>query len=318
MNPLILALIAVLMLPLAASAQSFATKPLTLIVTFPAGGFADTLGRAMARELSGTLGQPVIVNNLAGANGGVGIATLARAPADGHTLAYSTMSPLALQPVLQKDAPLRPGSVQPLCGVVENAMAVVVKATAPQRSVADLLTTARQSGGLSYGTSGANSVPGLGMEELARQKEVRFVHVPYKGDAPALQDVVAGHLPAAAVLVASAAPLVASGDVRMLAVMSDKRHPSYADVPTLAEGGYAGTQKGFAGLYVPNGLPPAVLLALDKACGLAVSSDAVRTLARTAHASMSYLPSADWDRLIRSEHVRFVALSKAGVIQPID
>ena len=140
MKSVVLAVLTALALPLAASAQSFATKPLTLIVTFPAGGFADSLGRTIARELSATLGQPVIVNNLAGANGSVGMAALARAPADGHTLAYSTMSPLALQPVLQKDAPLRPGSVQPLCGVVENAMAVVVKATAPQRSVADLLT----------------------------------------------------------------------------------------------------------------------------------------------------------------------------------
>lgn len=314
----ILAWVAALSLPLAVSAQSFATKPMTLIVTFPAGGFADTLGRALARELSAALGQPVIVNNLAGANGSLGMATLARAVADGHTLAYSTMSPLALQPVLQKDAPLRPGSVQPLCGVVENAMAVVVKTSAPQRSLADLLSTARQGVGLSYGTAGANSVPALGMEELARQKDARFVHVPYKGDAQALQDVVAGHLPAAAVLVASAAPLVAAGDVRLLAVMSEKRHPNYPEVPTFAEGGYAGSQKGFAGLYVPNGLPPTVLQALDKACAAAVASEGVRNVVKSAHATVSYLPSGDWDRLIRTEHTRFTALSKAGVIQPVD
>lgn len=295
--------LAVLCAACGASAQpdvAFPTRPMTLINPYTAGSATDVMARSLAEQFSRILGQPMAVVVRDGASGVVGMQALMASPADGHTLAYTPATSLVVQPHLVKDLKLSPDTVQPLCGVTENILAIAVRADAPWQSVAELVAAARQRS-LAFGTAGPNSLPFLGVQQLAQLHKLEMVHAPYRGDAAALVDVVAGQVDFGAIVAASGSALVGGGRLRLLAVMSARRHPGYPDVPTLREAGYDVVQNSYAGLFAPKGLPEPVLAKLDRACAQAVRSEAVRQAALTTHQVMLPLDRPAWTQRVQDE-----------------
>jgi tripartite-type tricarboxylate transporter receptor subunit TctC len=259
---------------LAAAQEPFPSRPLTLINPWAAGSSTDVMARTLAEEFRKQLGQSVVVVSRDGGSGVIGMNVLAQAPADGLTLAFTPMTPITVQPHYVKGLKLGPDSVQPLCGVTENILGVSVRADSPFKTIGELVAAAKK-GSLSYGSPGPNSAPFLAMDQLERDQGLRLVHVPYKGDAGSIQE--------------------------LLAVASERRHPAFPEVPTFRELGMAVQEESFAGLFVPRGVPEAVLGRLDAACAAAARSDAVRQAAQRGDQVVFHQDRRQWERRIHDE-----------------
>ncbi len=291
--------------------EKYPARPITIINPYAPGSSMDIMARAIGRQFQEAWGQPVVVNSIAGASGVVGMTALMRATPDGHTLAFTPLVPVVVQPHLNKDSKVNPDTVEAVCGITENILGILVAANSPLRTVADLVAATRTKP-LSFGSPGPNSAPFLGVDELARKQKVSFVHVPYKGDAASLVDLQAGQLDFAAIVAASAGPIVASGKGRLLAVMSNRRHPGYPDVPTLVEAGFDVTQLSYAGLFAPKGLPERVRQQLDEACTRLVAAPSFREVAVQAQQVIAHQPQSAFDRKVREEFQRQGAALKAA------
>jgi tripartite-type tricarboxylate transporter receptor subunit TctC len=285
---------------LAAAQEPFPSRPLTLINPWAAGSSTDVMARTLAEEFRKQLGQSVVVVSRDGGSGVIGMNVLAQAPADGLTLAFTPMTPITVQPHYVKGLKLGPDSVQPLCGVTENILGVSVRADSPFKTIGELVAAAKK-GSLSYGSPGPNSAPFLAMDQLERDQGLRLVHVPYKGDAGSIQELLAGRLDDVSSIAASAAPQIRAGKLRLLAVASERRHPAFPEVPTFRELGMAVQEESFAGLFVPRGVPEAVLGRLDAACAAAARSDAVRQAAQRGDQVVFHQDRRQWERRIHDE-----------------
>jgi len=309
-------LIVLTLLATAAGAQDkYPTRPITIVNPYAAGSSMDIMARAVADQFTRTWGQGVVVTSRDGASGVVGMTAMMLAAPDGYTLAFSPMVPVVVQPHLNRDSRVNPDTVQPVCGVTENILGIAVRTESPLKNMADLLAATRVKP-LAFGSPGPNSGPFLAIDEIARKQKTEFVHVPYKGDAPSLTDTLSGRLDFSAIVAASAASFVKADRMRMLAVMSTKRHPGYPDTPTLIEAGLDTTQLSYAGLFAPKGLPEPVLRALDEACAVAVSSDAFKQAASNTNQVIEYQPRAAWERKVHEEFKRQgAALKAAGALK---
>ena len=259
-------------------AMAFPDRPITIINSYATGSSTDAVARALAEAFSVEFGQNVVVTSQSGASGVVGMRALAAAAPDGHTLAYSPLVPLVVQPHLVRNTGLGPGAVATVCNVTENILGLMVRADSPVRDLPGLVAAARQRP-LSYGSPGPNSAPQLGVERIRAAAGGDYTHVPFRGDAASLTEVIAGRLDFAAIVAASGVPMARSGQTRMIAVFSDRRHPAFPDVPTAREQGVDALQPSYAGLFAPRGTPEAVLARLEAACERAMSSE---TFARVA------------------------------------
>ncbi len=277
---------AVCALALAASPacpQGWPTKPVRLVVPFPAGGPVDGVARLLAERLRADLGQAVVVDNRPGANGAVGSALVARGPADGHTLLLATTGSHAIHPALGARLGFDPvrdfAPVSLLCGY---AMALVADPALPVRSLSDLLALARRTpGGLAYGSAGPGATNHLAGALLAQRAGVPLRHVPYKGNALAAADVMGGQVAFMFDFLATAVPAVESGRLRPLAVTGAARSPLLPQVPTLAEAGYPGLEMGgWVALFAPAGTPATVLDALGRAVARAGADPALSSRMR--------------------------------------
>lgn len=269
-------------LPLAGSAwaqPAFPSRPVTWVVPYPPGGFGDALSRLLAQKLEPLLKQTVLVENKPGAGGQIAAAWVKQQPADGHTLFYGDIGPLAmnagLYPKLNYDT-LR--DFTPLTRLLTSPLLVVVPATSPIRSWADLVAASRRSEGVNYGSYGVGSQPHIWFEMLQRQTpNGRFNHLPYKGAAPAIQDLMGGHLEVMLDVIANSMPLVREGKLRALALVgNDRRMPQLPSVPTLAELGLpALNAPGWTGVVVRRGTPAPLVATLHEAVVKAVQSPEV-------------------------------------------
>ncbi|WP_395056899.1 Bug family tripartite tricarboxylate transporter substrate binding protein [Polaromonas sp.] len=238
-------------------------KAITYVVPFPPGGNTDTIARLIAQPLSSALGTPVVIDNKGGAGGSVGSAIASRAPADGYTLLGGTISshsinvslyttPIGYDPV-KSFAPIAMLGVSPLL--------LVVPASSPLRTLDDVLKASRaKNGGLSSGSPGIGTSPHMALELLASQSGVKFTHAPYKGSAPAVQDLVGGQLDMMFDTSLVVGPHIQSGRLRPIAITGSQRVPGYPQVPTIAESG----QKGFdmvswQAMFVPANTPQAIV-----------------------------------------------------------
>ena len=306
-------LLTILMLVAAAAGaqDKYPARPITIINPYAAGSSMEIMARAVGDQFTRAWGQGVVVTSRDGASGVVGMTVLMQAAPDGYTLAFTPMVPVVVQPHLNRDSRVNPDTVQPVCGVTENILGIAVRAESPLKNMADLLAATRVKP-LAFGSPGPNSGPFLGIDEIGRKQKTEFVHVPYKGDAASLTDTLGGRLDFSAIVAASAAAFVNAGRVRMLAVMSTKRHPGYPDTPTLIEAGLDVSQLSYAGLFAPKGLPEPVLRALDEACAVAVSSDAFKQAALKTNQVVEHQPRAAWERKVREEYQRQGAALKAA------
>jgi tripartite-type tricarboxylate transporter receptor subunit TctC len=246
--------------PLPATAQSYPDKPVKLVMPFPAGGMGDIVARMLATELARLWGQPVVVDNRAGASGMIGNEHVARAAPDGHTLLLA-ISQVALAPSLYpKLAYDVEKDFVPLARIAD-AVSVFITNDPGIRSMKDYVALAAQSPGkYSYGTYGAGTTAHIYAEMFNRENRIQTVHVPYKGAAPMMTDLLAGHVTLSFSDLATPLPYVQSGKVRAYAVTGSRRAPLLPDVPTFAELGYKGFDvPGWYALFAPAGTPPDVV-----------------------------------------------------------
>lgn len=282
---------------LAWAQDGFPARALTIINPWAAGSSTDLMARTLAEQFQKQWGQGVVVVSREGGSGVIGMTALSQAPADGLTLAFTPMTPITVQPHYVKGLKLRPDTVQPLCGVTENILGVSVRSDSPFKTIGDLIAAAR-SQPLNYGSPGPNSAPFLAIDQLTRDQKLDLVHIPYKGDAASIQELLAGRLDFVSSIAASAAPQIQAGKLRLLAVASARRHPAYPEVPTFKELGLPVLEESFAGLFVPRGVPEPILEKLDAACARAAASDAVREAAARGNQVVAYQPRAAWERRI--------------------
>jgi tripartite-type tricarboxylate transporter receptor subunit TctC len=261
------------------AAQSFPSKPLRLVVPFPPGGPTDIVARPLAQLLSESLKQSVVVDNRGGAGGSIGADAVAKSAPDGHTLLMGTVGTHAINAALYRKLAYDPVKDFVPLGLAATApVAVVVNASAPWQTVAELVAAAkRQPDGIPYGTAG-NGTPGhLVGEMFAKAAGVDLKHVPYKGSAPAVTDLLGGQIPLMFDPVQSVLQHVQSGKLRVLAVSSRMRSPVLPQVPTLAESGLKDFEAtAWWAVFAPAATPPAVAAQLQAEVERIVRSDAFR------------------------------------------
>src|SRR3954469_71385 len=242
-----------------AAAQTLPSgKPITMVVPFPPGPSLDLVARLTGAKLAGALGQPVVVENRTGANGTLGANAVARAAPDGHTLLFTTASTQVTAVHLMKSLPYDPvKDFTPIVAAVEPVTCLIVNSALAVHSVGELVAYAKaRPGMLSYGSSGVGSVFHLMGELLNQTAGVSINHVPYRGVAPALQDVVAGHIPMAFLSISNVLALGDNAGIRILAVLQSQRFARRPDLPSISEAVPAfRTPSSWFGVFGPAGLP---------------------------------------------------------------
>ena len=248
-----------------ASAQTYPNRPIKLIVADSAGGAPDQLGRLVAQELSNNLGQPVVVDNRAGAGGVLGTELVAKSAPDGYTLLLTTTAIYAILPNLRKNLPYDPvKDFVPISRIATASNVLVVNNALPAKNIAELIKLAKEKPGtLNYASAGVGTPAHLAGEMLNLLADIKVVHVPYKGAAPALTDVIAGNAQYIITSPIAAGAHMNGGRVRALATTGTERNPSLPDLPTIAETvpGYEITQTW--GIVVPAGTPPEIVSKLS-------------------------------------------------------
>lgn len=247
---------------LGAFAQPWPSKPVRIVVAYPAGGVSDVVARALADKLTSALGQSVVVENKAGASGSIGVDAVAKAAPDGHTLGFAAISPLSLNPHLGK-SPFDPvKDIVPVVSVMYSPVLLLATSASDSRDFKGLIDAARaKPGAIRWATSGNASLGHIMLEQIANAAKVQITHVPYKGGGQQMNDALSGQFE---VLSINAGPTllqhVKAGKLRVLAVGSPARLDSLPAVPTLAELGYgAANLSSTFGLFAPAGTPPSVI-----------------------------------------------------------
>lgn len=259
---------AVVVIPALAQTTAYPNRPITLVVPFAAGGTTDIVGRIVADGLSKKLGQSVVVDNRGGAGGNIGAAAVANAKADGYTLLMGYNGTNAINPSLYSKLSWDPiKSFEPLSMVARVNNAVVVHPSLPIKTLPELVNYARANpGALNYGSAGAGSIFHLAGEMLEQQTGIRMTHVPYKGAAPALTDLMGGQIQVMFTTIPTALQHIKSGKIRAIGVTGEKRSPLFADLPTAREAGYpAMVVDSWFAVFAPQGLPPELQTRLGNA-----------------------------------------------------
>jgi tripartite-type tricarboxylate transporter receptor subunit TctC len=257
-----------LLLPFAAAAQDFPNRPIKLIVPFPAGGPNDIIARVVGQKMSELLGQPVVVDNRAGAGGVVGTDAAARSPADGYTIALTSAGALAIASSLQDKVPYdSTKDLIPITLVAKVPELLVVSAGVPAKTLAELLALAKSKPGkFNFASTGIGSMPHLASELFKISTGLDIVHIPYAGAAPAVKDLLGGQVDMIFADIPVLLPHVQAGTLRALAVGSKARAPALPDVPTLAELGLPQVEaENWYGMVAPAKTPAAIIAKLHVA-----------------------------------------------------
>lgn len=266
-------------LPPTARADDFPMHPLTLVVPFAAGGSIDVLARLMAEQAGRTLGQTIVVDNRGGAAGLIGAASVARAEPDGYTLLMASAAQVTIPPWINRSLTFDPPhDLAPVAHLVDTPMALIVASRSPIKTVDEFVRDARgHRGGLNYASTGVGTISHLVMESLKLAADIDIVHVPYRGAAAALNDLYAGMVQGMFTSTASAAPMIASGKLRPLAVTTPARSTLLPDVPTMAEAGWPTAEVAvWAGVMAPAGTARTTVRILERAFVEAARSAEVR------------------------------------------
>ena len=298
-------------LPLAVHAQAYPSKAIHIIVPFPAGSSADVNVRQTGQILSTRMGRPVVIENRPGAGGNIGAASVAKAAPDGYTILYITSHLIAVNPHIVKN----PGfdsltDFVPIIIATRAPTLLVVSSNSPIRSVKDLIDSAKKNPNkLTYATSGDGSPQHIMGEKLRQMADVELVQIPYKGETPALQDLMGGHIDICFGFVASTIPYVRDGKLRVLATTSEKRLAAFPDYPTLAESGVRGfAETTLAGYVAPRGTSPAIVKKLNDEIRAALTVLAGEITKRGSEIIASTPQEAA--AMLKAEHERYGKLVK--------
>ncbi|MEY3628905.1 MAG: hypothetical protein RLY91_671 [Pseudomonadota bacterium] len=265
------------MLSAPSMAQAYPTKPIKLIIPFPAGGATDIVGRVVAQQLGVELGQTVVVDNRAGAAGVIGSESVARAAPDGYTILLSTSSTHTIGPILNPKIPFSPTKdFTPIMYLAASPQVVVVPLSSPANTMPELIDYIKKNPGkLNFGSAGTGGIPHLSTERFLAMTGTKMTHVPYKGTALAMPDLMAGRLDLMFDSISVSLPHIRDGKVRALAVTSPKPSSVAPNIPTLSQfvPGYESLT--WFGVFGPAGLPPAIQEKLNQALNKAIQNPAL-------------------------------------------
>ncbi|MBS79955.1 tripartite tricarboxylate transporter substrate binding protein [Variovorax sp.] len=301
-----------------ALAQGFPDRPVTLVVPYPAGGSADILARTVGQKLAAQLGQPVVVENKGGAGTAIGARFVAEAKPDGYTLLLGTVSSQAINPAMSKVGYDPVKDFVPVSALASIPFVLVAHPSAPYGSVAELLAAARQApGSISYASAGPGTSNHLAGEMLASAAKLKLLHVPYRGSAPALADVLAGHVPLMFDLQTTSLPNIATHKLKPLAVTGSRRSPLLPDVPTVAESGLPGFEvSAWFGVFAPAKLPPPVLRQLSAAMAKVLEDPALAQRLREIGAEPDPRNAAQFTAYVGEEAGKYATVVKTAGLAP--
>ncbi len=260
-------LLAVLLSTFVSAQTAYPDRPIKLIVPYPPGGTTDLLARTLAPRLSERLGQPILIENRAGAGGVIGSQVVVKSPADGYTLVFGSIASHGILPAIQVPPPYDPiRDFSPVSLVAITPNVLLANVAAPAKNVAELIALAKsQPGKLNFGSTSLGGSPHMSGELLKSQAKIQMVHVPYKGGAPMLVDLMGGQISYAFDNLPSSIQHIRSGKVKALAVTTAKRWPHAPEIPTMAEAGLTGYESSaWFGLLAPGNTPKAVVDLLQK------------------------------------------------------
>jgi tripartite-type tricarboxylate transporter receptor subunit TctC len=278
-----------------AQAQAFPTKPVQLVIPFPPGGATDIVGRLVGKKLSDRLGQPVVIENKAGAGTVVGAAFVANAAPDGYTLLISSGSTFTVNPALNSKLPYDPvKSFEPVGGVARVPLILVAHRDVPVNNLAQLISAVRAAPDkYVYGSFGNGTTGHFAAEQMWHTLGVKLLHVPYKGSAPAMADLMGGQIPFTIDTVASALPQLRAGKIKAIAVTGTQRSSLLPAVATVAEQGFAGfSADSWLAVVAPRGLPAAVAAKLQKALAEVMADPEMATKLTDSGLQAAYMPAA--------------------------
>jgi tripartite-type tricarboxylate transporter receptor subunit TctC len=306
-----LAAAAVLMLNIVpGSAQQYPTRPIRLVVPFAAGGAADLVARLVGQAVGERLGQSVVIENRPGATGTIGSLAVARAAPDGYTILMTVISSHAVQPVLKKEPPFDPiGDFTPIVRIANSIQTLVARNNLPASNVTELVAYAKQNPGkVNYGSSGVGSFPHLGGKMMERAAGLDMVHVPFNGDGPAMNAIIAQSLDI--LFTPSARSHVEAKSVKLIGISALQRSRAIPDWPTLHETGLPGFELvSWVGFMAPAGTPADVVARLNRTTNEALTDASVRTRLEQIGYSVAGGSPADFADAIRNDIARFKALN---------
>ena len=296
-----------------AGAAAWPSRPIRLIVGFPAGGGSDLVARPLAQRMLATLGQPVVVENRGGANGNLGLEVVAKSPPDGYTIGHVNNSVIGVNPLLYSNLPFNAArDFTPLCTVTIGGLIMMVPAELPVRSLPELVALARaQPGALNFGAAGLGGVTHLGFELFRKQAGVDITLVPYRGSAPALQDLLGGRIQLMIDGINLAKAQIDAGKVRAIAFLGRERHPHLPEVATSVEQGFPELlTPGWQGFIAPAGTPEPILARLEDAFRIALADPEVQANFAAQATLPQFRGRQEMARLIREETARWDPIIK--------
>ncbi len=303
----------------AAQAQNYPNKPVRVIVPYAAGGAADITARVLTQKMGESMGVSFIVDNRGGANGGIGTDVVAKAPADGYTILVDASGPVVVNPVLYAKVPYDPvKDLAPVSLLTSYQYVLVVRTDSPIASLNDLIAKAKaQPGALSFGSTGVGGGNHLAGVLLALRSHTKMTHVPYKGSALALADLLGGQLSFMYDTIVTSAPYIKAGKLRAFAVSSNKRSSSLPDVPTMEEAGVKDFNiSQFQGMLVPAKTDPAIIAKLHDEAAKALKDPGVfKHLGPDGGNEIIGSTPAEFARQIKSDLANYGKLIKAADIK---
>ncbi len=301
-------LLATLLLSTSALAET-SQKTIRMIVPFAPGASADGIARALAIDLGKRLGKTVVVENMTGAGGSQGLVALAKSPPDGDTLGVGASGALLINPhITGSNAPDLLRDLVPVAKLIEVGIVVVANPKTGPTSIKDMLARAKENPqGLSYGSTGVNTGQHLSMEMLKAATGANLVHIPYRGSAPAIVDLIAGQIPVASVDITSAYPHIVAGRAVALGMAEAKRSRAAPEIPTIGESGVLGFGRagGFIGLFAPAGTPAAVVKRLSDEVRQILASPGIAANLKALTVSAAYEDEAAFARFLTVETGRW-------------
>jgi tripartite-type tricarboxylate transporter receptor subunit TctC len=312
-----LAALTAITLPFSAFAQTFPSKPITLVVPNPPGGLVDTSARLVAEPLARVIGQSVVVDNKPGASGNLAYQSVAKAAKDGHSLLVSYSGYHIANPILMDKLPWELKDLTPVGLITVATNVIAVHPSVPANNLKEFIAYAKQHPGkLNYASQGNGSVSHIGTEIFKLQTGLNMVHVPYKGSGQAIADVLAGQVEVFITTPPSVMQHVQTGKLKALAVTGKTRHPGMPNVPTVAEAGLANFElESWVALYAPAGTPPAVLQKLSADVKRSMELPETKQRADAAGIEVRYLSPAETTKVLERETAEWAKAIKTANIK---
>jgi putative tricarboxylic transport membrane protein len=313
---LLTVLVAAVVLP--AHADDYPSRPIQMIVPYPPGASTDITARIMAEQMSEILGQPFVVENRPGADGVAGMTSVARANPDGYTLLLTVNSPVTMAKFFQKDITIDPrAALAPVVNIASTSLFLAVNAKFPASNVKELIDYAKaHPGEVSFGSAGVGSAHQIAGELINLKAGIRMEHVPYRGGGPAIQDLVAGHIPVSFGTGPAVMPQAKAGTIRILAAVEAQRDPQFPDVPTVAETLPGVVTSTWLGLFAPAGTPPEIIEKLNKAANDALKRPGVADKMKAQGLRQNGGTADQFKQLVGNEYASFEKLIPELGIKP--